>query len=113
MIMLLEAFLKIVSQWEAVFPQVRTSKRAIRQALGSLICIGRRTITRIICAIGNENKSWSGEYFLHARSPWSPEDLFAPIVKGALRYCRGELLGVVVDDTSIKKTGKRIFQAFW
>ena len=111
--MLLEAFLEIVSQWGAAFPQTRTLKRAVRQALGSLICMGRRTLTRIIWATGNEHKSWSGEYFLHSRCSWSPERLFDSIVKGALSYCRGPLLGVVVDDTSVKKTGRRILQAFW
>ena len=111
--LLLKAFLEIVKEWEGVFPQTRTTKRAIRQALGSLICVGRRMLTRIICAIGNEDKSWSGEYFLHSRSAWSPEDLFKPIVRRALSYCRGPLLGVVVDDTSVKKTGRRILQAFW
>ena len=110
--MLLTAFLEIVKQWQPIFPQARTAKRAIRQALGSLICVGRRTITRIICAIGNEQESWSGEYFLHSRSSWSAQRLFEPIAKEALPYCRGKLLGVVIDDTSVKKTGKRIFQAF-
>lgn len=111
--MLLEAYLKIVGQWEGFFPQARTAKRAVGQALGSLICLGRRTISRIIWTNGNEKKSWSGEYFLHSRSSWSPARLFEPIIEGVLGYCRGPLLGVVVDDTSVKKTGKRILQAFW
>jgi hypothetical protein len=110
--MLLTAFVHLVSQWEPLFPQARTAKRATRQALGCLISVGRRTITRIICALGDEQKSWSADYFLHSRSQWSPERLFEPTTKAALRYCRGQLLGVVVDDTSVKKTGKRIFQAF-
>ena len=109
---LLDAFIEIVSEWITVFPQARTTKRAIRQALVSLICLGRRTLTRIIWASGNEDKSWSGEYFLHSRSSWRVDDLFAPIANRAIQYCRGRLLGVVVDDTSIKKTGKRIRQAF-
>jgi len=110
---LLEAFLEIVDEWQAVFAQTRTTRRAIRQALLSLICLGRRTLTQIIWLAGNQNKSWSIEYFLHSRSPWSPAELFDPIAKRAVSYCRGKLLGVVVDDTSIKKTGKRIKQAFW
>jgi hypothetical protein len=113
MMTLLESFTEIVSEWKDVFPQARTAKRAIRQAMGSLICVGRRTITRIICAIGHEMRSWSGEYFVHSRSTWSAQRLFDPIAKEALSYCRGNLLGVVVDDTSVKKTGKRILQAFW
>lgn len=109
---LLEAFIEIVSEWKEVFAQSRTTKRAIRQALVSLICLGRRTITRIIWACGNEDKSWSAEYFLHSRSPWCADKLFVPVVKRALRFCHGQLLGVVVDDTSLKKTGKKISQAF-
>jgi len=109
---LLEAFIEIVSEWKDVFPQVRTTKRAIRQALVSLICLGRRTLTRIIWASGNETKSWSAEYFLHSRSSWSPDELFTVIANRAFNFCRGQLLGVVVDDTSIKKTGKKIKQAF-
>lgn len=110
---LLEAFLEIVGEWKELFPQIRTAKRAIRQALVSLICLGRRTLTRIIWASGNENKGWSAEYFVHSRSPWSPDELFVPIAKRVVHFCRGQLLGVVVDDTSVKKTGKKIKQAFF
>ena len=111
--MLLEAFLQILSGWTSVFAQQRTAKRAIRQALASLICLGRRTLTRIIWTTGRENQSWGGEYFLHSRSPWSPQELFEPIARDGLAYCRGKFVGVVGDDTTIKKTGKTIRQAFW
>jgi hypothetical protein len=109
---LLEVFIQIVSEWKEVFPQARTARRAMRQGLVSLICLGRRTITRIIWASGNEAHSWSAEYFLHSRSKWSAQKLFVPIANRVLNYCRGQLLGVVVDDTSLKKTGKKIQQAF-
>jgi len=33
---LLAVFLEIVAGWRAVFPQQRTFRRAVRQALGSL-----------------------------------------------------------------------------
>jgi hypothetical protein len=112
MMTLLEIFIEIVSEWTNVFAQQRTTKRAIRQTLVSLICFGRRTLTRIIWATGNEQKSWSAEYFVHSRSPWSPHDLFVPILKRAVQFCRGRLVGVVVDDTSVKKTGKTIKQVF-
>ena len=41
---LLETYLEIVRGWRVVFPQERSSMRAIRQALGSLVCLGRRTM---------------------------------------------------------------------
>jgi hypothetical protein len=39
---LLAAFLEIVAAWRNVFRQSRTFRRAVRQALGSLVCLGRR-----------------------------------------------------------------------
>src|SRR6266851_129097 len=42
---LLAAFLKIVADWHSVFPQSRTWKRAVRPALGSRVCWGRRCLT--------------------------------------------------------------------
>jgi hypothetical protein len=44
----LAAFLAIVEDWRNVFPQQRTFQRGVRQALGSLVCLGRRCLTRII-----------------------------------------------------------------
>ena len=75
---LLATFLDIVADWRPVFPQQRTFRRAVRQALGSLVCLGRRCLSRILWTWGGQNRSWSGEYFLHSRCQWQPQELFAP-----------------------------------
>ena len=108
---LLHAWLEIVQPWQSVFVQRRTFVRATRQALGSLLCLGRSTLSRILWTAGREQKSWSAEYFLHSRAQWNPHALFEPIVREALPYCRGRLVGVAVDDTRLKKTGRSIRQA--
>jgi hypothetical protein len=108
---LLECWLEIVRPWRVVFAQQRTFLRAVRQGLGSLLCLGRSTLSRIIWTTGREQKSWSGEYFLHSRVEWDPHALFEPMVREALRYCPGRLVGVAVDDTRLKKTGRAIPQA--
>ena len=108
---LLATFLQITADWEQVFPQARTTRRAIRQALGSLICLGRRCLSRIIWANGRQDRSWSAEYFLHSRCVWDPQALFHPILERALPFCRGRLVGVAVDDTRLRKTGRCIAQA--
>jgi hypothetical protein len=110
---LLEAFLSIVEDWRGVFPQQRTYRRAVRQALGSLVCLGRRCLSRIIWANGGQHRSWSAEYFLHSRCQWEPQQLFQPILKRALAYCPQRLVGVALDDTKLKKTGRSIAQAFY
>jgi hypothetical protein len=110
---LLAAFLAIVQDWRSVFPQQRTFERGVRQALGSLICLGRRCLTRIIWTNGGQNRSWSAEYFLHSRCQWEPQQLFQPILKRALAYCPQRLVGVALDDTRLRKTGRTIPQAFY
>jgi len=110
---LLAAFLSIVEDWQDVFPQQRTYQRAVRQALGSLICLGRRCLSRIIWTNGGQHRSWSAEYFLHSRCSWEPQQLFQPILKRALAYCPRRLVGVAIDDTKLRKTGRAIQQAFY
>jgi DDE superfamily endonuclease len=110
---LLSEFLAITEDWRDVFPQPRTFRRAARQALGSLVCLGRRCLSRIIWTHGGQSRSWSGEYFLHSRCPWEPQELFSPILKRALEYCPQRLVGVALDDTRLKKTGRSIPQAFY
>ena len=110
---LLAAWLAIVSDWSACFPQPRTFRRAARQALGALVCLGRRCLSRIIWTCGGQQHSWSSEYFLHSRCQWQPQALFAPVLRRALAYCPGRLVGVAVDDTRLRKTGRSIPQAFY
>jgi len=110
---LLTAWLAIVAEWRGVFPQARTWRRAVRQGLGSLVCMGRRCLSRIIWTNGGQHRSWSAEYFLHSRCAWEPQALFAPILRQALPWCAGRLVGVAVDDTRLAKTGRCIPQAFY
>lgn len=110
---LLAALLEITDGWRGVFPQSRTFHRAVRQALGSLVCLGRRCLSRIIWTNGGQHRSWSAEYFLHSRCDWQPQELFRPILERALAYCPGRLVGVAVDDTRLPKTGRSIQQAFY
>ena len=110
---LLSEFLDLTGDWRRVFPQQRTFVRGVRQALGSLVCLGRRCLTRIIWTNGGQHRSWSAEYFLHSRCQWEPQQLFRPILKGALEYCPQRLVGVALDDTKLRKTGRSIPQAFY
>ena len=111
--MLLDTWLEIVADWKDVFAQARTTRRAVRQALGALVCLGRRTLSRVIWTNGGERRSWSAEYFVHSRAPWDPQQLFAPVLERALAWCPGRLVGVAVDDTRLRKTGLCIPQAFY
>src|SRR5713101_9956955 len=108
---LLEAFLALTQGWREVFTQRRLLPRAQLQALGALLVLGRATLSRILWTNGREQHSWSADYFLHSRAQWEPQALFAPLLKEGLNWCPGRLVGVAVDDTRIRKTGRCIPQA--
>ena len=110
---LLAEFLAITADWDSVFPQRQTFLRGVRQALGSLACLGRRCLTRIIWTNGGQNRTWSAEYFLHSSCKWEPQQLFQPILKSALDDCPQRLIGVALDDTKLRKTGRATQQAFY
>ena len=110
--LLLPTFLEISAAWRHCFPQQRSYLRALRRGLGGLVCLGRRTLARIIWTNGGEQRSGSGEYFLHWRCRWRPQQLFAPIWRKALPFCRRRLVGVAIDETRLRKTGRSIQQAF-
>jgi hypothetical protein len=109
---LLACFLEILAPWRTAFPQSRTFLRAVRQALGGLVCLGRHTLSRIIWTNGGQDKDWRAEYLLFSRCQWEPSALFASIIQHALAYCPGRYIGVAIDDTRLHKTGIRIQQAF-
>ena len=67
---LLTAFLEIVRDWRTTFPRKRSTRRALRQAVGSLVCLGRRTLSRIIWTKGDQLRCWGSEYLLHSRCRW-------------------------------------------
>lgn len=111
--MLLRIWLEITADWRPAFGQRRSFHRALRQALGALTTIGRRTLSRIIAAQGRQQQDWSADYRLHARAPWLVDQLFQPILKKALPLCHGRYLVLAIDDTRIHKTGRKILSAFY
>jgi hypothetical protein len=74
-----------------------------RQALGGLLCLGRRTLSRILFTNGREQKPWAADYHLHSRCSWEPQALFDPILKEALLLCHGRLVPMAMDDTGLRE----------
>jgi hypothetical protein len=110
---LLNRFLALLSLWRPVFRQERSFRRALRQALGSLTVIGTATLTRILAGLGLDQQDWSAEYRLQARSEWDEQALFDTLLPTVLAHCGGRFIPVALDDTRLKKTGKRIPTAFY
>jgi hypothetical protein len=110
---LLRTWLDILNGWRPAFHQQRSFNRALRQALASLTTLGRRTLSRLIASQGRQQQDWTADYRLHARAPWQADDLFQPVLEKALPLCRGRYLAFAMDDTRIRKTGRKILSAFF
>jgi hypothetical protein len=111
--MLVEHWLEITAGWQAAFCQPRLFRRALCQALGTLVAFGRRTLSRALWAEGHQHLDWSADYRLHARAAWEPQALFQPVLERAMPWCGGRYVAVAVDDTRVHKTGRRIQSAFY
>lgn len=110
---LLDALLLILRAWIPAFAQSRSGERAVQQTLGALLTLGRRTLSRSLWTLGRQDQDWSADYRLHSRASWNTQDLFQPILQQAARFCDESLLVVAMDDTRIRKTGRKILTAFY
>ncbi len=106
-------FLAHLEPWADAFVQSRSHRRAIELVLGLLCAMGRRTVTRALCAQGRQGEDWSAAYRLFSRAQWDPADLFRPALANALGYVPGRFVAVAFDDTCTSKTGRRITNASW
>ena len=88
------------------FAQYRTGCRARRLGLSQLACLGRHTMTGLLCACGRQFLDWSADYRLFSRDVWDARELFAPITRGVLDLLPpGAPLVTAMDDTHLEKTG--------
>jgi DDE superfamily endonuclease len=95
------------------FPTAATHHRAMQHAMALPCVLGRRTITRTLCALGRSAQDWSADYKLFSRCRWRAEQLFQPVLDEHLqRYPQGPIF-VAVDDTKLRKTGKKIPGTGW
>ncbi len=111
---LLPPILEMLTQWKKNFADHRTHRRAVGFALAFLVCVGRRTISRAICAQWRQFQAWSPDYKFFSESPWDRRSLFDPIMDETSQLMWDKQpLTVVMDDTLTRKTGKKIPWAKW
>ncbi len=107
---LLQSFDRLLEGWQPVFSQQRTFERARRLIFGLLTCLRRHLTSTAICASGRQFVDWSADYRLCSRSPWEPRQLFDVVLDHlpALLPSPQAPIFAALDDTILKKTGRRI-----
>jgi len=112
--MLIKEFHSLLERgWRSAFPGARSHNRAIEHAIALSCMLGRRTISRTLGALGRWDQDWSADYKVFSRCRWKPERLFDPVIDEYLeRYQKGPVIAAV-DDTNLRKTGRKIKGASW
>lgn len=90
-----------------------TAERLRRHILATLLCPGRHTVTGHLCAAGRQFDDWSADYRMLGRpGRMDPERLFEPVRRDLLdRLPAGEPAVCAMDDTRIRKTGRKVHGA--
>ncbi len=89
-------------------------QRATRLGTGSLLCLGRHSVTGLITSTGKQDNDWSADYRLFERERFDEESLFSVVRDELMRRRRaGEPLVVMMDDTLFRKKGKKVSGTGW
>jgi hypothetical protein len=91
------------------FRQHRTWERARRLGLSPLACLGRHTVTGVLCTCGRPFVDGSADDRVFSKDPWEPESLFVPVVRGVRERLADDPPFVTAwDDTLFRKSGTKI-----
>ena len=79
-----------------------------------MLALGKRTITGMLCAGAEQFADWSAAYRLFSNERIERDALFAPAREAVLeRLQKNEALVVMMDDTMIRKRGRKIHGTGW
>ncbi|MDD2462796.1 MAG: transposase [Desulfobulbus sp.] len=111
---MIDAFNRLFDQTKPAFAQVRTFERARTLAMSSLVGLGRRTVSGMLCASAQQFTDWSAAYRLFERQRFDKDVLFAPARREVVgRLGQDEPLVVMMDDTLIRKRGRKVHGTGW
>jgi hypothetical protein len=104
----------LFEQARAAFAQQRCFERARSFGLSALTCLGRRTLSGLLCATGQQFRDWSAAYRLFERERLDGEALWRVPLRGVLETLPpASPLVALIDDTLLRKRGHRIAGTSW
>lgn len=111
---MIACFNGLFDQTRPAFFQDRTFERARTLAMSSLVGLGRRTVSGMLCASAQQFTDWSAAYRLFERQRFDKDALFTPARRDVVRRLEDhEALVVMMDDTLVRKRGKKVHGTGW
>jgi hypothetical protein len=106
-------FLSLIDTYRPAFCKAQAFQRVREHAIASITAMGTKTIATLIINLGRDQGYSTADYRVYSEYKWSPNDIFDPILIELLRLTQGGIFTVAVDDTRVRKTGKKIPGATW
>ena len=96
------------------FKQKRIADRVRALAHGLVTCYGRHTLTGMITACGQQFVDWSAAYRLFSKNRIQVAELFRTVIEKVVdKQTSSAYIVAHMDDTLIRKTGKKIPGTSW
>ena len=107
-------FDNIINRCGQAFKQTRTAERIRKLGYGLLTCYGRHTVTGMLTASGQQFLDWTSAYRIFGQDRMDIDKIFDVSSKVVLEeLAPDQMLVAHMDDTIIKKTGKKIPGTAW
>ena len=97
----------------AAFGHPKIAKKVRELAYGNLTCLGRHTVSGMITSAGKQFMDWTSFYRLFSKQRIDISKLNDVCLEGAVEELDGGMIVTHMDDTIIKKTGKKIPGTSW
>ena len=111
---MIAGFNRLFDQAKPAFKQERTFERARTLAMSSVVGLGRRTVSGMLCASAQQFTDWSAAYRIFELERFDKNALFAPARREVMeRLDPEEPYVVMMDDTLIRKRGRKVHGAGW
>ncbi len=110
----MEELESLLNQCRDAFSNESTWQKARELAYGTLTCMGRHTITGMLTASGQQFMDWTSAYRIFSQQRVTISKLFKVACISTVEELPPSLdITVSIDDTLLKKTGKRIPGTSW
>ena len=104
----------LFDQARPAFSQQRTFQRARTLGLSALTCLGRHTLSGLLCTAGQQFRDWSAAYRLFERERLDGDALWRVPLGGVLdRLPSTSPVVALLDDTLLRKRGRHIAGTSW
>jgi len=85
------------------------SEKLYRHILGQLSCLGRHTVTGILCSSGRQFCDWSADYRLYSEERFCEDSIFDQVKDEVSSFLApDEPLIAAMDDSILRKRGRKI-----